>query len=224
MIATCFAPSHADTDAQVLLNFKSFLSNADDALNNWVENSISVCSWSGIICVNQKLHGLKLENMGLGGTIRVDILKQLSTLNTFSVMNNRFEGPFPEFKEILTLRGLFLSNNKFSGEIPDDAFQGMRGLKRVFLAENKFTGEIPKSLAQLTRLLDVDLHGNGFQGNIPEFQQRDFRVFDLSNNQLEGPIPESLSNVGPNAFAGIILFLFVLAHYIKFKTNIQFHR
>ncbi|GAU18808.1 hypothetical protein TSUD_80970 [Trifolium subterraneum] len=51
-------------------------------------------------------------------------------------------------------------------------------------------------------LNDVDLHGNSFDGNIPEFLQSDFRVFNLSNNQLEGTIPESLRNQDPSSFAG----------------------
>ncbi|TKY74620.1 LRR receptor serine/threonine-protein kinase [Spatholobus suberectus] len=199
-LATCFLPSLAD-NAQVLMNFKSFLSNAD-ALKNWGDQSIGLCSWIGILCFNQTFHGLRLENMGLSGTINVDTLLELSVLNSFSVINNSFEGPMPAFKKLVRLRALFLSNNKFSGEIPDDAFEGMTSLKRVFLAENGFTGHIPISLAKLPKLLDVDIHGNSFEGNIPEFQQRDFRVFNLSNNQLEGPIPQSLINKDPSSFAG----------------------
>ncbi|KAL2346858.1 hypothetical protein Fmac_000858 [Flemingia macrophylla] len=200
MIFTCFLPSLAD-NAQVLLNFKNLLTNAD-ALNNWGNQSIGLCSWTGILCFNQTFHGLRLENMGLRGNISVDTLLELSRLNSFSVINNSFEGPMPAFKKLVSLRALFLSNNKFSGEILDDAFEGMTRLKRVFLAENEFTGHIPASLAKLPKLLDVDLHGNSFGGNIPEFQQRDFRVFDLSNNKLEGQIPESLSNKDPKSFAG----------------------
>ncbi|XP_061371299.1 pollen receptor-like kinase 4 [Gastrolobium bilobum] len=200
MLATCFLPSLDDTNAQILLNFKSSLSNAD-ALKNWNE-SISLCGWNDILCFNQTFHGLRLENMGLSGLINVVTLLELSNFNSFSVINNSFEGPMPAFKKLLSLRTLFLSNNKFSGDIPDDAFDGMGRLKRVFLAENGFTGHIPTSLANLPRLLDVNLHGNRFEGNIPEFQQRDFRVFNLSNNQLEGSIPESLSNEDPISFAG----------------------
>ncbi|XLR04920.1 hypothetical protein HN51_059799 [Arachis hypogaea] len=192
--------SRADNDTQILLRFKNSLSDAG-ALQNWDE-SINICSWTGLLCKDDKLHGLKLENMGLSGTIDIDILSELSILNSFSVINNNFEGPMPEFKKLERLRGLFLSNNKFSGQIRDGAFDGMRRLKRVFLAENEFSGHIPSSLAQLPRLLDVDLHGNRFDGTIPEFENSDFRVFNLSNNQLEGSIPKSLSNVDPSAFAG----------------------
>ena len=232
MIAFCFLPSStaADTDAQILVNFKSFLSNAD-ALNNWSNDSINVCTWTGLICINQTiLHGLRLENMGLSGTINVDILMKLSNLKSFSVINNNFVGPMPAFNKIVGLRALFLTKNKFSGEIPDDAFEGLRWLKRVFLAENGFKGHIPKSLAQLPRLYDIDLHGNSFDGNIPDFLQSGFRVFDLSNNQLDGAIPEGLRNEDPSSFAGMQLMfnLFLLItmrnskQISKFIVNFEF--
>ncbi|KAF1865168.1 hypothetical protein Lal_00004542 [Lupinus albus] len=201
VLATYFMPSLGDTTTQALVKFKSFLSNAD-ALNKWGDEAISVCSWVGILCTNQTFYGLRLENMGLSGNINIDTLLELPNLVSFSVINNNFEGPMPEFKRIVSLRALFLTNNKFSGHIPDDGFQGMRRLKRVFLAENGFKGHIPRSLAKLPGLLDVDLHANSFQGNIPQFQQRHFRVFSLVNNQLVGPIPESLSIVDPSSYAG----------------------
>ncbi|XP_061362533.1 pollen receptor-like kinase 5 [Gastrolobium bilobum] len=201
MLAICFVPSLGDdTNGQILMRFKSFLSN-DTALDNW-GTDLNLCNWNGLLCKNQIFHGLRLENMGLSGKVDVETLLELSNLLSFSVMNNSFEGSMPEFKKLVKLRALFLSNNKFSGEIPDDAFVGMNSLKRVFLAENGFTGHIPKSLADLSGVLDLDLHGNSFGGNIPEFQQNDFRVFNLSNNQLEGPIPQGLSNQDPSSFAG----------------------
>lgn len=208
VLGICFEPSLGDTNAQILMRFKGSLSNGK-ALNNWGSES-SLCSWTGLLCrKNQTLYGLRLEHMELGGKIDIETLVELPTLVSFSVINNTFEGPMPEFKKLVSLRALFLSNNKFSGDIPDYAFEGMRKLKRVFLAENGFTGPIPKSLANLPRLLDLDLQGNGFGGNIPDFQQQDFRVFNLSNNQLEGQIPESLSNKYPSSFAGkLIVFLF----------------
>ncbi|XP_027332779.1 pollen receptor-like kinase 5 [Abrus precatorius] len=201
MLSIWFVPSLGDTDAQILIRFKSSLSN-DNALNNW-GNEPNLCKWVGLLCKpDQTFYGLRLENMGLGGKVDVDTLLELSNLTSFSVINNTFEGPIPEFKKMVKLSGLFLSNNKFSGEIPDDAFEGLKTLKRVFLAENGFTGHIPKSLANLPRLLDLELHGNSFGGNIPEFQQKVFRVFNLSYNQLEGQIPESLSNMNTSSFAG----------------------
>nr|KYP59058.1 putative LRR receptor-like serine/threonine-protein kinase At4g31250 family [Cajanus cajan] len=183
------------------MRFRSSLSN-DSALRNW-GNESNLCGWKGLLCRNgQTFYGLRLENMGLGGKVDVEALRELSNLTSFSVINNAFEGPMPEFKKLVRLRALFLSNNNFSGEIPDDAFEGMRRLKRVFLAENGFTGSIPKSLANLPRLWDLDIHGNGFEGNIPEFHQKGFRVLNMSHNQLKGQIPESLRDKDRSSFAG----------------------
>lgn len=201
VLAICFVPSFGDTNAEILMRFKNSLSN-DSALNDWGNETI-LCSWRGLLCrPDRTFYGLRLENMGLGGNVDVESLLQLPTLVSFSVINNTFEGPMPEFKKLVRLRALFLSNNNFSGEIPGDAFEGMRNLKRVFLAQNGFTGNVPKSLASLPRLWDLDLRENSFGGNIPEFQQKDFRVFNLSYNQLEGPIPESLSNKDPSSLTG----------------------
>ncbi|RDX89852.1 Pollen receptor-like kinase 1, partial [Mucuna pruriens] len=201
VLAICVVPSWGDTNAEILIRFKKSLSN-DGALSNW-GNESSLCKWAGLLCRrDQTFYGLRLENMGLGGKVDVETLLELPTLVSFSVINNTFEGPMPQFKRLVKLRALFLSNNKFSGEIPDDAFEGMRNLKRVFLAENGFTGLVPTSLANLPRLWDLDLSGNSFGGNVPRFQQNDFRLFNLSYNQLEGPIPESLSNMDSSSFAG----------------------
>ncbi|CAI8605794.1 unnamed protein product [Vicia faba] len=200
MLSTYFVPIFGDTNGQILIRFKSFLSN-NNALSNWVDES-NLCNWAGLLCTNNNFYGLRLENMGLGGKIDVDTLLELTNFVSFSVMNNTFEGPMPEFKKLVKLRGLFLSNNKFSGEILVNGFEGMVNLKRVFLAGNEFNGHIPFSLTSLTRLLDLDLHGNSFGGNIPEFQQNFFRFFDLSNNQLEGQIPISLSNEPLTSFSG----------------------
>jgi len=215
VLGICFEASLGDTDAQILMRFKGSLWNGQ-ALNNWGSES-SLCSWTGLLCrENQTFYGLRLEHMELGGKIDIETLVELPNLVSFSVINNTFEGPMPEFKKLVRLRALFLSNNKFSGDIPDDAFEGMRRLKRVFLAQNGFTGPIPKSLANLPRLWDLDLRGNGFGGNIPEFQQQDFRVFNLSYNQLEGQIPESLSNKYPSSFAGKLIYFWFFINWHSF--------
>ncbi|KAL6646648.1 hypothetical protein ACP70R_015725 [Stipagrostis hirtigluma subsp. patula] len=126
----------------------------------------------------------------------------MTGLRTLSVMSNQFSGPMPEVKELSGLRAIFLSDNKFSGEIPADAFAGMGSLKKIHLSNNNFTGPIPASLADVPKLLELNLSGNKFQGKIPDFPQKDLQNVNLSDNELEGEILASLKSIGPEMFAG----------------------
>ncbi|KAK2994050.1 hypothetical protein RJ640_012320 [Escallonia rubra] len=138
-----------EDDAKNLLKFRDSLSNTTQ-LNNW-NATVPMCknntaNWNGLICLNNALFGLQLETMGLGGIIDMDTLAALPTLKTISFMNNSFDGPMPSIKNLGALRGFYISGNQFFGEIPDDAFSGMKLLKKVYLANNRFTGKIPKFL------------------------------------------------------------------------------
>ncbi|EEF30997.1 pollen receptor-like kinase 2 [Ricinus communis] len=196
--------SSALTDSENLLKFKDSLSNAS-ALANWSEN-IKPCNgdtsnWNGVICVKNYVWGLQLERMGLTGKIDFQILESFPELRTISFMNNSFDGPLPEIKKLGALRSIYLSNNHFSGEIPDNAFEGLLKLKKVFLAHNGFEGAIPSSLANLPKLLDLRLEGNKFSGKLPNFKEK-FASLNVSNNELGGPIPESLSKFDLTSFSG----------------------
>ncbi|KAF5456559.1 hypothetical protein F2P56_026029 [Juglans regia] len=202
------APSGAaGDDAGVLIKFKSSLSK-NDVLNGWNE-SIDICSgtgnksnWAGLICTNGVLSGLRLENMSLTGIIDVDTLAELQTLRSLSFMNNSFDGLMPNMAKLGALKTLYLSHNRFSGEIKDDAFDGMNSLKKVYLARNEFMGKIPKSLAALPKLMELNLEGNRFEGKIPNFRSNGWKVFNLADNQLEGRIPKSLSKMNSSSFVG----------------------
>ncbi|KAK3041542.1 hypothetical protein RJ639_002228 [Escallonia herrerae] len=195
---------YKEDDAKNLLKFRDSLLNTKQ-LNNW-NATVPMCknrtaNWNGLICLNNALFGLQLETMGLGGIIDVDTLAALPTLKTISFMNNSFDGPMPSIKNLGALRGFYISGNQFSGEIPDDAFSGMKLLKKVYLANNRFTGKIPKSLAELPKLGDLQLENNQFDGEIPDFQQQNLTV-NLANNKLEGRIPDGLRNQKSSAFLG----------------------
>ncbi|XVF23298.1 hypothetical protein REPUB_Repub13aG0025100 [Reevesia pubescens] len=197
--------SFGDTDIENLITFKDSLANPS-ALSNW-NASIQPCNgdranWVGMLCIKNKIWGLQLENMGLAGLVNIEILDTLPTLRTISLMNNNFEGRMPNIRKLSAVKALYLSNNRFTGEIPDDAFQGMRSLKKLFLANNAFTGKIPLSLTTLPKLLILRLEGNLFTGQIPDFNEKVLKVVNFANNQLEGPIPESLSKMGASMFSG----------------------
>ncbi|XP_071740759.1 pollen receptor-like kinase 4 [Rutidosis leptorrhynchoides] len=192
-------------DPARLMKFKQSLNNPA-VLNNWnltvAPCTKDVANWRGVLCdANGNIFGLQLENMGLNGTIDMDILAEITSIRSLSFMNNSFEGPMVNVLKIGPLRNIFLSNNKFSGEIRSDAFSGMTSLKKVELAFNNFSGKIPTSLTQLPILIDLQLENNEFEGEIPDFEQPELKV-NFANNKLDGSIPKGLSNQDPSSFAG----------------------
>ncbi|KAK6941210.1 Leucine-rich repeat-containing N-terminal, plant-type [Dillenia turbinata] len=201
---TIMVSSSSASDSKALLQFKESLENVT-ALSDW-NSSVSPCTdqkanWKGVICWNGHVWGLKLENMGLSGSIDVDSLASLGYLRTLSFMNNSFEGSLPNVKQLSGLKSLYLSNNKLSGDIASDAFAGMDYLKKLHLANNKFTGKIPESLAHLQRLLELRVEGNQFDSVIPEFHVH-LNHANFSNNKLEGKIPASLAHLSKDSFSG----------------------
>ncbi|RDX91738.1 Pollen receptor-like kinase 1, partial [Mucuna pruriens] len=193
------------SDRDLLLKFKESLQNTPASLSSW-NASTPPCSdgdanWPQVQCYKEYVWGLKLENMMLRGVIDVYSLQELPYLRTISLMNNDFDTPWPDLDKVVGLKTLFLSNNKFSGEIPAQAFQGMKWLKKIHLSNNLFTGSIPTSLASMPRLMELRLDGNKFTGPIPNFQH-ELKSFSVANNQLEGEIPATLHNMPSSSFAG----------------------
>ncbi|KAL8139199.1 hypothetical protein V2J09_005200 [Rumex salicifolius] len=197
------------TESQALVKFKESLKPVTDQttfLPDWNPfGNPSPCLgnkiWVGVICYNERVWGLKLQNMGLSGTLDLDALVKLGNLRILSVFNNKFQGPLPDLKRLTTLRLVYFSNNSFSGNISDDAFLGMHGLRRLFLSNNNFTGRIPSSLTRINRLVELRLEGNQFVGSIPDLSQEHISV-NVSNNQLEGPVPIHLMNLTADSFSG----------------------
>ncbi|TQD86779.1 hypothetical protein C1H46_027652 [Malus baccata] len=207
LVLSYVASSSDPTEAATLLKFKSSLLNAT-ALDNWT-NATSPCNgtdnWAGLYCDHDdNVFGLNLSKMGLRGIINIDALLDLSGLKTLSVMNNSFDGPIPSVNKLSSLVSFYLSYNNFSGEIPEDFFVGMNSLKKIYLDGNEFTGKIPKSLAALTKIVELDIRGNQFSGKLPKFSQnpKAWKTLNVSYNRLEGRIPASLRNSDPSAFLG----------------------
>ncbi|KAL1223019.1 Pollen receptor-like kinase 1 [Cardamine amara subsp. amara] len=196
------AATHGLSDSEAILNFKkSLVVGKENALASW-DAETPPCTWPGVLCNRgSSVWGLQMENLELSGSIDIEALTGLTSLRTLSFMNNKFEGPFPEFKKLGGLKSLYVSNNQFGGDIPGNAFEGMGWLKKVYLAQNKFTGEIPISLAKLPKLLELRLDGNQFTGQIPDFEHK-LHLLNLTNNALTGLIPESFSKMDPKVFEG----------------------
>ncbi|KAH7671650.1 Non-specific serine/threonine protein kinase protein [Dioscorea alata] len=200
-------PVTHSSDADVLLQFKATVSGAEEALPDWVSGS-SPCvhghsNWTGVICYANSVFGLQLENMKLSGALDLDPLEALPGLRALSFMGNDFVGLMPNLNKLGALKSLYLSRNHFSGIIPTDVFTQMKSLKKVYLSQNDFSGPIPSSLTSIPRLMDLRLDGNKFSGTIPDLKSSSvLRLVNVSNNNLEGPIPKVLSKMNPSLFAG----------------------
>ncbi|KAK6782707.1 hypothetical protein RDI58_020503 [Solanum bulbocastanum] len=203
LMLTCLPTSSSkEPEAILLLKFKSSLTNTT-SLSNW-DPLVQLCNgnvsnWNGLLCFNGEFFGLRLESMGLSGSLDIRTLFQLTFLCTMSVMNNNFQGSFPNVSKLTGLKGLFFSNNHFSGELPDDIFTGMKFMRRILMANNEFTGKIPMSLLGIQKLVELQVQDNQFDGRIPAFAQQDLRS-NVANNRLEGPIPPQLSSQSASSF------------------------
>lgn len=202
LLSPPFSFSMSDSDA--LLQLKQSFNNTKD-LDSW-QPGPGPCTrnskWGGLVCSKGIVSGIRLDGMGLSGIIDIEALLALSALRTISIVNNSFSGSIPEFNRLGALKTIYISGNQFSGEIPSDYFVRLNSLKMLWLDNNQFTGEIPLSIQLLSHLAMLHLENNRFTGTIPGFTLRKLRSFNVSNNQLVGVIPDSLSRFGKDAFSG----------------------
>ncbi|KAF3657958.1 putative polygalacturonase-like [Capsicum annuum] len=193
-------------DDEVLIEFKELLLNTSALDSSWIKGT-SPCDnkkkWFGLQCDSKNVvQGLLLGGVGLSGDLDVDVLVSLQGLRVVNLANNSFSGAIPEFFRLGALKSLFLDGNHFTGEIPGDFFSKMGSIRKVWFAQNKFSGKIPDSLASLKYLTELHLENNEFTGPIPSLSQGTLTYISLSNNKLQGLIPESLSMFGPGPFQG----------------------
>ncbi|KAJ0981096.1 hypothetical protein J5N97_009351 [Dioscorea zingiberensis] len=187
-----------------LIQFKQSLVNAP-RLSSWTSKTPPCdpkTQWLGVLCLNGFVAGLRLELMGLSGQFNPSPLKQLRGLRAISLAGNTLSGPLPDsLTDLTTLRALYLQGNNFSGPIPPNLFSKMTRLRKLYLAGNHFSGEIPASISQSKGLVELHLEGNQFSGSIPDLASlKSLKSFNVSHNELQGRIPESVSKFGASAF------------------------
>nr|XP_043618855.1 leucine-rich repeat receptor-like serine/threonine-protein kinase BAM3 [Erigeron canadensis] len=170
-----------------------------------------------------------------------DFVAEFPDLETLGLWSNNFTGVIPEnLGRNKNLRELDLSSNKLTGTIPSDlcASNQLRilillknflfgsipedlgscsSLVRVRLGENYLNGSIPDGMIYMPELNLLELQNNYLSGNISDNRNPSSRPvkltqLNLSNNQLSGSLPSSISNfsslqillVAGNRFSGPI--------------------
>lgn len=187
-------------DKQALL---AFLNQTPHANRVQWNSSDSACNWFGVECDPNRsfVYSVRLPGVGLVGAIPANTLGRLSQLRVLSLRANRLSGEIPsDFSNLTLLRSLYVQDNALTGEFPAGLTRLTR-LTRLDLSSNNFTGPIPFSINNLTHLTGLFLENNGFSGALPSISAP-LVNFNVSNNNLNGSIPQTLSKFDASAFAG----------------------
>ncbi|KAK8993363.1 hypothetical protein V6N11_033464 [Hibiscus sabdariffa] len=136
-----------------------------------------------------------LDSTNSSGSCSGELLRAVFLHSTWE---NNFTGSIPQklgSGSNKKLRILDLSFNKLTGQIPSSIWN-LSSLAVLSLWNNSLDGTIPECIGSLTSSLSrLDLRMNRFHGKIPEFSQGcKLQSLLISNNQIQGPLPRSLSN------------------------------
>ncbi|XWS17196.1 hypothetical protein CRYUN_Cryun33cG0047700 [Craigia yunnanensis] len=188
-------------DKQALLAFLSETKHANRVQWN---SSTSACDWVGVVCdMNRSfVFSLRLPGVGLVGSIPPNTIGRLNQLRVLSLRANRLSGEIPaDFSNLTLLRSLYLQDNEFTGSFPPSVTRLAR-LTRFDLSSNNFTGQIPFAVNNLTHLTRLFLQNNKFSGSLPSINSDGLDDFNVSNNLLNGSIPDTLSKFPESSFSG----------------------
>ncbi|CAN6182139.1 unnamed protein product [Urochloa humidicola] len=207
LLACCFSGARCDERPvrESLIAFLRELAGGDDQMARdlgW-DASVPPCGgggaapWKNVRCDSGGAKGddglvrqVLLQGQGarLNGTINATLLCAARALHVLSLQDNALRGGVPA--GITACRGLthlFLSGNQLSGSLPPSLTQ--LGLRAIEVAGNNFSGELPSDLAKL-RLKRFVANNNHFNGTVPGFDYTELVAFNVSNNELTGPIPK----------------------------------
>lgn len=174
-------------DAVALLAFKSN-ADLDNQLLYTTNERFDFCQWRGVKCAQGRVVRFVVQSFGLRGTVSAATLSRLDQLRVLSLKNNSLFGRLPDFSSLVNLKTLFLDQNYFSGEFPPSLLF-LHRLLILDLSRNNFTGLLPGNLTALDRLGYLRLDSNQFSGAVPPLNQTTLTLFNISNNNLSGPIP-----------------------------------
>ncbi|CAN6273481.1 unnamed protein product [Urochloa humidicola] len=152
----------------------------------------------------RKLEYLVLGRNRISGEIPHSIFS-LSSLKSLGLENNMLDKATlpPNIGELFpNLTQLTLENNSFEGPIPASLGNALR-LEVLDLSLNNFSGKIPTSLGKLRNLTVLNLQNNQLiarNNQDWEFLNalrncRYLNYLGLAHNELQGPIPLSISNL-----------------------------
>ncbi|XVF03651.1 hypothetical protein REPUB_Repub05bG0011500 [Reevesia pubescens] len=150
------------------------------------------------ICSLKSLETLDLSENNLSGTL-TDCLGAFSTtLKILDLRRNKFFENVPDsFVEGNMLQTIDFSSNDLDGPLPKSLMNCSR-LQVLNVGNNKINDTFPQWLGALTVLEVFVLCSNNFHGLIINSNYgslfSNLQIFDLSSDDLDGPLPKSLMN------------------------------
>ncbi|KAJ0742379.1 putative non-specific serine/threonine protein kinase [Helianthus annuus] len=125
-----------------------------------------------------------LINLPSGGT-------DIDDLRSLFLQNNNFNESIPKsLCKRIDLVYIDLSRNRLTGKIPK-CFKNLQKLFVLKLSSNVLRGSIPSSIGHISSLGSLSLNDNNFSGELPVvFWNLRLRVLDLGGNAFSGNIPE----------------------------------
>ncbi|PQQ09426.1 putative LRR receptor-like serine/threonine-protein kinase [Prunus yedoensis var. nudiflora] len=191
------------SEVNALRAVKSSLSDPRKHLTNWNNGDPCKSHWTGVFCNNTvgadgylHLEELQLLNMNLSGSLAPE-LGQLSHLLILDFMWNELSGTIPkEIGNMTSLKLLLLSGNKLSGSLPDELGY-LSKLNRLQVDQNCMSVNLITTTSGGLRFqLLMETFPISKNGEIPDFSRiPNLLYLDLSDNQLNGSIPESFSDL-----------------------------
>ncbi|XP_044949271.1 probable inactive receptor kinase At2g26730 [Hordeum vulgare subsp. vulgare] len=170
-------------------------------------NNGSDSKWRGIKCFENGASNaglikvIDLKSLGLSGTIDAEKLCAAPALRVVSLQDNTLRGGLPAGVSACSgLTHLYVDRNQLSGTLPS-SLGSLRKLHVLGVSRNDFSGEIPAGLSDVRGLIRFNANDNHFQGTIPDFDLDKFEIFNVSNNNLTGPIPKRTGRFHDDSFA-----------------------
>ena len=164
--------------------------------SGWLDSSVPVSNWYGVIVYNGRVVKLRLQSNNLVGSLP-ESLGNLTALVHVGLYSNSLSGSIPEsIGNLIKLQTLYLYDNQLSGSIPV-GIGNLVDLTHLYLYNNQLTGSIPESIGNLTKLQILYLHYNQLTGSIPASigNLSSLTRLYLMRNQLSGSLPASLGNL-----------------------------
>ncbi|KAI4321049.1 hypothetical protein MLD38_034472 [Melastoma candidum] len=188
------------SDATYILLFKS-KADPHDLLPFSSDGTSRVCRWPGVQCIGSRINRLVIQDLPLSGTFPSGTLACLDQLRVLSLQNDSLSGPIPDLSSLSNLKSLFLDHNSFSGSFPPSVLY-LHRIRILDLSSNNLTGPLPLRITDLDKICYLRLDSNQFNGSLPPLNQSSLLTFNVSGNDLVGPVPVTpvLSRFGLSSY------------------------